>query len=206
MGRDLEDTAFETQGRTIDLAPPFRRITILGAVSDAVGEEVTLHRDDLPALAEKHDVSIDPAWGPGKIVQELFEKLVEGTIEQPTFVCDFPREVSPLARPHRDDPGLTEHFDLVVAGLELVTAFSELTDPIEQRAKFELQQQMREVFGEETHPMDEDFLRALEHGMPPAGGLGLGVDRLLMLLTGADSLRDLIMFPAHRPEGSTAPE
>ena len=139
-------------------------------------------------------------WGPGKIVQELFEKLVEGTIEQPTFVCDFPREVSPLARPHRDDPGLTEHFDLVAAGLELVTAFSELTDPIEQRAKFELQQQMKEVFGDEVHPFDEDFLRALEHGMPPVGGLGMGIDRTLLLLTDAPSLRDLIMFPSHRPE------
>jgi len=200
MGRDVDDLRLTTQGREIDLTPPFRRITILGAVSDAVGEPVTLDRHDLPALADRHDVPIDPAWGPGKIVQELFEKLVEGTIEQPTFVCDFPREVSPLARPHREDAGLTEHFDLVAAGLELVTAFSELTDPIEQRAKFELQQEMKAVFGDETHPMDEDFLRALEHGMPPAGGLGMGVDRLLMLLTDAPSLRDLIMFPAHRPE------
>jgi len=206
MDRDPEVTTLQTQGLTIDLAPPFRRITVLGAVSDAVGETVSLDRDDLPDLAHRHGVSIDPVWGPGKIVQELFEKLVEGTIEHPTFVCDFPREVSPLARPHRDDPGLTEHFDLVAAGLELVTAFSELTDPIEQRAKFELQQQMREVFGDETHPMDEDFLRALEHGMPPAGGLGMGVDRLLMLLTGAESLRDLIMFPAHRPEGTSPAE
>ena len=206
MGRDADTLQIEYRGRVIDLTPPFRRITILGAVSDATGETVTLDRDDLPALAERHAVSLDPVWGPGKIVQELFEKLVEDLIEQPTFVCDFPREVSPLARPHRDDPGLTEHFDLVAGGLELVTAFSELTDPIEQRAKFELQQQMRVVFGEETHPMDEEFLRALEHGMPPAGGLGMGVDRLLMLLTDAPSLRDLIMFPALRPEGSGSPE
>ena len=151
-------------------------------------------------MAARHDVHVDDAWGPGKIVQELFEKLVERTIERPTFVCDFPREVSPLARPHRDDPGLTEHFDLVVGGLELVTAFSELTDPIEQRAKFELQQQMKDALGDEAHPLDEEFLRALEHGMPPAGGLGMGIDRLLMLLTDAPSLRDLIMFPSHRPE------
>ena len=113
----------------------------------------------------------------------------------------FPGEVSPLARPHRDDPGLTEHFDLVAGGLELVTAFSELTDPDEQRAKFELQQQMKEVLGDEDAPLDEEFLRALEHGMPPAGGLGMGIDRLLLLLTDAPSLRDLIMFPAQRPEG-----
>ena len=161
---------------------------------------MTLDHPDLLGIAERHGVSVDDAWGPGKIVQELFEKLVEGTIEAPTFVCDFPREVSPLARPHRDDPGLTEHFDLVAAGVELVTAFSELTDPIEQRAKFELQQQMKEVLGDEVHPFDEDFLRALEHGMPPAGGLGMGIDRLLLLLTDAGSLRDLIMYPSQRPE------
>ena len=143
---------------------------------------------------------LDGAWGPGKVVQELFEKLVEETIWEPTFVCDFPREVSPLARPHRDDPGLTEHFDLVAGAVELVTAFSELTDPDEQRAKFELQQALRAAGDEEAHPLDEDFLRALEHGMPPTGGLGMGVDRLLMVLTDAPSLRDLIMFPSQRPE------
>ncbi|MGZ8623507.1 MAG: lysine--tRNA ligase [Actinomycetota bacterium] len=200
MGRDPEDLRIPVRGRTIDLTPPFARLTILGSVSDATGEPVTLDHPDLLGIAERHGVSVDDAWGPGKIVQELFEKLVEGTIEAPTFVCDFPREVSPLARPHRDDPGLTEHFDLVAAGVELVTAFSELTDPIEQRAKFELQQQMKEVLGDEVHPFDEDFLRALEHGMPPAGGLGMGIDRLLLLLTDAGSLRDLIMFPSQRPE------
>jgi lysyl-tRNA synthetase, class II len=200
MGRDPEDLQLPARGRTVDLTPPFARVTILGSVSEATGREITLDRGDLREIAERHDVHVDDAWGPGKIVQELFEKLVEGSIERPTFVCDFPREVSPLARPHRDNPGLTEHFDLVCAGTELVTAFSELTDPIEQRAKFELQQQMKEVLGDEAHPMDEDFLRALEHGMPPTGGLGMGVDRLLLLLTDAPSLRDLIMFPSHRPE------
>jgi lysyl-tRNA synthetase class 2 len=183
----------------IDLAEPFERITVLGAVSTAVGEEVTLEHPDLRGLAAAHDVPVDDAWGPGKVVQELFEKLVEGAIVQPTFVCDFPREVSPLARPHRTNPGLTEHFDLVAAGVELVTAFSELTDPDEQRAKFQLQQDMKAVLGDEVHPFDEEFLRALEHGMPPAGGMGMGVDRLLLLLLDAQSLRDLIMYPAQRP-------
>jgi len=200
MGRDPDDLRLTVRGREIDLSPPFARVTILGSVSEAVGEPITLGHADLRGVAERHDVYVDPAWGPGKIVQELFEKLVESTIERPTFVCDFPREVSPLARPHRDDPGLTEHFDLVAAGVELVTAYSELTDPIEQRAKFELQQQMKETLGDEVHPFDEDFLRALEHGMPPVGGLGMGVDRLLLLLTDAPSLRDLIMFPSQRPE------
>jgi lysyl-tRNA synthetase class 2 len=201
MDRDPDDLEISSRGRSIDLSPPFRRATMLELVSAATGEEVGLDRPDLRALAERHDVPVDDLWGPGKIVQELFEKLVEDTIVEPTFVCDFPREVSPLARPHRSDPDLTEHFDLVIGGIELVTAFSELTDPIEQRAKFELQQRLRAAGVEETHPLDEDFLRALEHGMPPVGGLGLGIDRLLMLLTDAPSLRDLIMFPAHRPAG-----
>jgi len=198
-GRDADDLTVTSRGRSIDLGPPFRRATMLELVSAATGEAVTLDRDDLRGLAERHEVSVDDLWGPGKIVQELFEKLVEDEIVEPTFVKDFPREVSPLARPHRDDPRLTEHFDLVIGGIELVTAFSELTDPIEQRAKFELQQQLKAAGVEETHPLDEEFLRALEHGMPPAGGLGLGIDRLLMLLTDAPSLRDLIMFPSHRP-------
>jgi len=191
---------FPFRGRELDLGRPWRRVTILGSVSEAVGEEVTLERADLGELADRHDVYVDPGWGPGKIVQELFEKLVEESLFEPTFVCDFPREVSPLARPHRDHPGLTEHFDLVIGGLELATAFSELTDPVEQRAKFEAQAAARAAGDEEAHPLDEDFLRAIEHGMPPAGGIGIGIDRVLILLTDAASIRDLILFPHVRPE------
>ena len=116
VGRDPDDLTVTSRGRTVDLGPPFRRPTMLELVSDATGEEVTLDRPDLRELADRHDVPVDDLWGPGKIVQELFEKLVEETLVEPTFVCDFPREVSPLARPHRDDPRLTEHFDLVVGG------------------------------------------------------------------------------------------
>jgi lysyl-tRNA synthetase class 2 len=200
MGRAEDDLTIPWKGQEIDLAPPFRRLEMLAAVSAATGEVITLDRTDLGAIAERHGVAVDGSWGPGKIVVELFDEVVEQTILEPTFVCDFPREVSPLARPHRTDPNLTEHFDLVIGGVELVTAFSELTDPLEQREKFELQQRLKAAGVEETHPLDEEFLRALEHGMPPAGGLGLGIDRLLMVLTDASSLRDLIMFPAHRPE------
>jgi len=200
MGREPGRLTIPWRGREVDLGPPFRRLSMLDAVSSATGEQITLDRTDLRAIAERHGVPVDDAWGPGKIVVELFEKLVEQTIVEPTFICDFPREVSPLARPHRSNSDLTEHFDLVIGGVELVTAFSELTDPLEQRAKFELQQQLKAAGVEETHPLDEDFLRALEHGMPPAGGLGLGIDRLIMLLTDAPSLRDLIMFPTQRPE------
>jgi lysyl-tRNA synthetase class 2 len=183
----------------IDLGGEWRRITVLGGVSEAVGEEVTLDRPDLAELTERHDLPVDPSWPPGKLVLELFEKLVEPGLIQPTFVTDFPRDVSPLARPHRDDPSLTEHVDPVIGGMELGTGYSELTDPDEQRAKFTLQQMARDAGEEETHPFDEDFLRALEHGMPPAGGLGIGVDRLLMLLTDAPSVREVVLFPLHRP-------
>ena len=193
---------FTFRERTLDLTPPFRRVTVLGAVSDATGEEVTLDRPDLAELAGRHGVPVDPAWKTGKIVLEIFEKLAEHTFFEPTFVCDFPREVSPLARPHRDDPALTEHFDVIVGGIELGTAFSELTDPIEQRAKFDEQMEERLAGDEEAHPLDEDFMMALEHGMPPTGGIGIGIDRLLMVLTDAPSLRDLILFPHHRPESS----
>jgi lysyl-tRNA synthetase, class II len=191
---------FPVRGRDLDLTPPWRRITVLGSVSEAVGEEITLERSDLAGLAERQGVRVDPAWGPGKLVQEMFEKLVEETLFDPTFVCDFPQEVSPLSRVHRDNPGLTEHFDLVMAGIELATAFSELTDPDEQRARFEAQAQAKAEGEEEAHPLDEDFIRALEHGMPPAGGIGIGVDRLLMILLDVPSIRDVILFPQMRPE------
>ncbi|HKE53334.1 MAG TPA: lysine--tRNA ligase [Actinomycetota bacterium] len=187
------------RGHDIDLGGEWERVTVLGSVSEVVGVEVALDRPDLATIAGRHDVPVEPGWPNGKIALELFEKLVEPTLIQPTFVCDFPREVSPLARPHRDDPRLTEHVDPVIGGMELGTGYSELTDPDEQRAKFLLQQQAREAGEEETHPFDEDFLTALEHGMPPAGGLGLGIDRLLMLLTDVSSIREVILFPLHRP-------
>jgi lysyl-tRNA synthetase class 2 len=191
---------FEYQGREINLEGNWPRITVLGSVAEATGEDIALDRPDLDQVARKHDIDVRPTWGPGKIVLELYEKLVEGTLWDPTFVCDFPREVSPLARPHRTDPGVVEHYDLIMAGMELIPAYSELSDPDEQRRSFEIQRAAREKGEEETHPLDEDFLTALEHGMPPAGGLGLGLDRLLMILADVPSIRDVILFPAHRPE------
>ncbi len=162
LTRDLvRETALAVRGTTVvpfrdrelDLGGEWKRITVLGSVSEAAGEEVTLDRPDLAALAERHDVHVDPAWGPGKVALEMYEKLVEPTLFEPTFVMDFPREVSPLARPHRDDPALTEHVDPVIGGVELGTAYSELTDPEEQRAKFELQRQQRAAGDEEAHPV-----------------------------------------------------
>jgi lysyl-tRNA synthetase class 2 len=188
------------RGRTIDFSKAWGRTTVLGSVSEAAGTEVTLGRPGLADLARGHGVHVDPAWGPGKVVLEMYEKLVQPELFEPTFVMDFPREVSPLARPHRDDPSLTEHVDPVVGGMELGSAYSELTDPVEQRAKFELQRRAKLAGDEEAHPFDEDFVEALEFGMPPAGGLGLGIDRLLILLTDVESIRDLILFPHHRPQ------
>jgi lysyl-tRNA synthetase class 2 len=151
-------------------------------------------------VAETSGVGVDPDWEAGHLLLEVFEKLVEPTILQPTFVKDFPREVSPLARPHRSSPGMTEQFDLIIGGMEIGPAYSELTDPDEQRARFEDQQRARALGDEEAHPFDEDFLRALEHGMPPAGGIGIGIDRLAMVLGNRPSLRDVLLFPHLRPE------
>jgi lysyl-tRNA synthetase class 2 len=172
-------------------------------VSEKVGDEITLERPDLAQIATGHGIEVDDAWGPGKLVYELYEKLVEEDLWGPVFVCDIPREVSPLARPHRSSPGVVEHFDLVLCGTELVPGYSELSDPDEQRRSFEMQAEARAHGEEETHPMDEDFLTALEHGMPPAGGMGLGVDRLVMILADAPNLREVILFPHHRPAETT---
>jgi lysyl-tRNA synthetase, class II len=191
---------FEYRGRELNLEGDWRRITVLGSVAEATGEDISLDRPDLADIARRHGIDVHPTWGPGKVVLELFEKLVEREIWDPTFVCDFPREVSPLARPHRSEPGVVEHYDLVVAGMEIIPAYSELSDPDEQRRSFEIQQEARRKGEEETHPLDEDFLVALEHGMPPAGGLGLGIDRVVMILADVPSIRDVILFPALRPE------
>jgi lysyl-tRNA synthetase class 2 len=192
---------FAFRGGEIDLARPWHRRTLHEVVSEAVGRKITpdTPAEELRSIADDRGVGYDPKWPPGKLVAELFEKLVEPNLIEPAIVKDFPREVSPLARPHRDDPRLTEHFDLVMGGTELAPAYSELTDPDEQRARFELQQEQRAAGDEEAHPYDEDFVVALEHGMPPAGGLGLGIDRLLMILTDAPSLREVIVFPTLRP-------
>jgi lysyl-tRNA synthetase class 2 len=194
--------AYSWRGTEVDLARPWVRVTMHAAVAEATGREITLDTpsEELQGIADEREVGYDPAWPAGKLVVEMFEKLVEPNLVEPTMVKDFPREVSPLARPHRDDSRVTEHFDLIMGGVEIVPAYSELTDPDEQRARFEMQRAQAAAGDEEAHPFDEEFLVALEHGMPPAGGMGLGVDRLLMVLTDAPSLREVILFPALRPE------
>jgi lysyl-tRNA synthetase class 2 len=193
---------FTYRGTEIDLDAPWPRHTVIELVSEAVDEEVSLDVsvEHLRSLAERHGIAPHESWGAGKLILELFEKLVEENLVAPTIVKDFPREVSPLARPHRDDPRLTEHFDLIMGGVEIAPAYSELADPDEQRLRFEEQREQRAAGEEEAHPFDEEFLVALEHGMPPAGGLGVGVDRLLVILADAPSIREVILFPALRPE------
>jgi lysyl-tRNA synthetase class 2 len=204
VAREVLGTTDHTyQGRAMPLGGPFRRARLIELASEAIGEKLDL---DMPAeqaraIAEAHDVPTDPAWGTGKVVVEIYEKHVEGKLFEPTFVMDFPRETSPLARAHRDDPRFTEHFDLVIAGMEIGPAYSELNDPIDQRARFEAQARARAAGDEEAMTVDEDFLRALEYGMPPTGGLGFGIDRFAMILADVPSIREVILFPLMRPEG-----
>ena len=188
------------EGVDIDLFAEWRSLPIHEAVSTALGEHVTADTgvDELRGYADKHDVALKPDWTAGEIVLELFEKLAEHTIIQPTFVRDYPIEVRPLARQHRDDPRLTEAWDLYIGGVEVAVAFSELADPVEQRRRLTEQSLAAAKGNPEAMQLDEDFLRALEYGMPPTGGLGLGVDRLVMLLTGK-GIRETILFPLLKP-------
>jgi lysyl-tRNA synthetase class 2 len=173
-GRPLESSY---QGESINLTPPFRRERMADLVLEHTGREAV-----------------------GEELNELFEEHVEPRLRQPTFVLDYPVEISPLARPREDDPRFVERFELIMLGREYANAFTELTDPVDQRRRFEAQAALREAGNVEAHPMDEDFLRAVEHGLPPCGGLGMGIDRLVMLLTDQPSIRDVILFPVMKAE------
>ncbi len=194
-------TVPDGQGGEIDLEQPWRDATLHGLVSAAVGTTVDADTPlaEVVALAAAHEVVLQPGWDAGEVVLELYEKLVEHTLLQPTFVRDYPVSARPLARDHRDDPRLAEAWDLVVAGTELATGYSELVDPVEQRRRL-TEQSIKAAGGDpEAMQLDEDFLRALEYGMPPTGGQGMGIDRLVMLLTG-QPVRETILFPLLRPE------
>jgi lysyl-tRNA synthetase class 2 len=157
-------------------------------------------RAAVSGLAEALEVPVAADQGPGKITTELFDRLVEPSLVQPTFVHDFPTEVSPLSKQRPDDPDTVERFELFVGGLEIANGFSELNDPAEQGRRFEAQRQSREQGDDEAHLMDEDYITALEYGLPPTGGEGVGIDRLTMLLTDSHSIRDVILFPLMRPQ------
>jgi len=192
----------------ISLAPPFRRLELReaarAAASTRLGVEVAAaelrDRAAAAALAARLGLEVTPEMGPGMITMEIFERLCESDLVQPTFVSGFPTEVSPLSKQRPDDPETVERFELYVAGMEIANAFSELNDPAEQRRRFEAQLEARAAGHEDAHALDEDYLRALEYGMPPAAGEGIGIDRLVMLLTNSHSIRDVILFPLMRPK------
>jgi lysyl-tRNA synthetase class 2 len=204
VARDLLGTTVLTyQSRPLDLTPPWRRATMTELVAETTGHRVDVHTDRAELarlLVETGAPPPDPAWGPGKLLAEYYEKTTETGLWGPVFVTDFPAEVSPLARRHRAEPDLVERFEPVVAGRELGNAFSELVDPDDQRARFAEQAARHAAGDEEAMVVDEEYLRALEHGLPPTGGLGLGIDRLAMLFSDAANIREVIAFPTLRPE------
>jgi lysyl-tRNA synthetase class 2 len=196
----LGTTRITYQGKAIDLTPPWRRVTMRDAILEHTGVDIEAHRD-LEALwrvARERDLPVGkkPTWG--KMVEEIFSACVEPTLIQPTFVLDFPVEVSPLAKKKPDAPHLVERFEFFIGTLECGNAFSELNDPLDQRERFEAQRRDAAAGDEEAHPLDEDFLTAVEHGMPPTGGLGFGIDRMVMLFTDQPSIREVILFPQLR--------
>ncbi len=188
-------------GEEIDFSPPWKRLTMREAIQQYTGRDLQgLSEDDLRRAARELHVEVAPADGVGKIIDEIFSEKVEPNLVQPTFILDYPIEMSPLAKRHRNGEDVVERFEAICNGHEICNAFSELNDPLDQRARFEEQMRARARGEDEIQPLDEDFLRALEYGMPPTAGLGIGVDRLTMLLTGQESIRDVIFFPQMRPE------
>ncbi|MEO7572073.1 MAG: lysine--tRNA ligase [Acidimicrobiales bacterium] len=189
-------------GRDLDLTTPWRRATLTELVEEHAGVHVDVRMpvEDLRRIAEEHGVEVKADYGPGKLILEIYEKTTEAELWGPVFVVDYPKEVSPLARDHRELPDMVERFEAIVAGRELLNAFSELVDPDEQRARFEAQAASKAAGDDEAMVVDEDYLRALEYGLPPTAGLGIGIDRLVMLLTDTASIRDVVLFPTLRPE------
>ena len=192
----------EYQGTAIDLSGTWPSIPMTKVVSSALGEDVDLDTDieRLRSLCAAHGIEVKPGWGAGKLIAELYDEVGEPSIVNPTFVCDYPVEVSPLAKRCEDDPRLTHRFELVIAGHEYGNAFSELNDPVDQSERFHAEIAERDAGDDEAMQYDADYIRALEYGMPPAGGIGIGIDRVVMLLTGSTSIRDVLLFPHMKPE------
>jgi lysyl-tRNA synthetase class 2 len=201
-------------GHEISLRPPYHRLRLREGAREAASARLgqTVSDGDLrdraraAGIAGHLGVELEPGWGAGKITTEIFEKLLEGSLVDPVFVYDFPTEVSPLSKQKPDDPDTVERFELYIGGFEVANAFSELNDPAEQRRRFEAQLRDRQGGNQEAHAMDEDYIRALEYGMPPTAGEGIGIDRLVMLLTDSPSIRDVILFPLMRPRAGRGPE
>ena len=202
----LGRTAITYQGREVDLTPPWRRATLEELIAEHAGVEVDLSMgvEHLRRVASGLGVPFEPWYGPGKLILEIYEKTTESELWGPVFVCDYPQEVSPLARQHRSKPGYVERFEPIIAGREIGNAFSELADPDDQRARFEDQEREKALGDDEAMTVDWDYLRALELGLPPTGGLGLGIDRLVMLYADVANIKEVLLFPALRPEDRAA--
>src|SRR4051812_28235200 len=196
------DTVLELRGERIDLADAWPRATMVDLIREHAGVELNPSMDvvDARKVLDGLGLSYKDDWGAGRLTHEVYDQVVEPKLVRPTFVLDHPRETSPLARAHRDDPNLVERFEVVVNGNELANAYSELNDPIDQRGRFEAEARARAAGDAEAGTVDEDYLRALEFGLPPTGGMGLGIDRLTMLLAGVSSIREVILFPTLKPE------
>jgi lysyl-tRNA synthetase class 2 len=192
--------AIRPDGTEVEISGVWREETVHGALSAALGATVTpdTSEDELRKFAAQHGIELQPRWGPAHVLLELYEHLVEAVTMEPTFYRDFPVEVAPLTRQHRDDPRLAEKWDLVAFGTEIATAYSELVDPVEERARLTAQSLLAAGGDPEAMQLDEDFLRALEYGMPPSGGMGMGIDRMLIMLTGA-AVRETVLFPLVKP-------
>ncbi|MFQ6676229.1 MAG: lysine--tRNA ligase [Fidelibacterota bacterium] len=201
-GEAVNLTGVEVDGNTVDLTPPYRRISYMEALSGAVDEDLSgAGEKKLRSLCRKHGVEVEDGAHLGRLYEVLMAQLVEPGLMEPTFIVDYPKAISPLAKVHRSgDPDLVERFELFIGGRELANAFTELNDPIDQRERFRAQAELRKRGDEQAQTVDEEFLRAVEVGMPPTGGVGVGIDRLVMLLTGQRSIKDVILFPAMRPE------
>lgn len=197
----LGTTKVKVGEREIDFKAPYRRVTILDAIHEHTGIDVSgMNEEELRATCKSLGIEVDDTMGKGKLIDELFGEKCEGSYIQPTFITDYPKEMSPLTKEHRTNPLLTERFELMVNGKELANAYSELNDPIDQRERFEDQLRLSEKGDDEAMFIDADFLRALEYGMPPTSGMGIGMDRLVMLLTGQESIQEVLLFPQMRPE------
>ncbi|MFS0836411.1 lysine--tRNA ligase [Paenibacillus sp. 1P03SA] len=198
----LGTTTVQYQGHEVNLAPSWKRISMVDAIKEVVGVDFSVHmsNEEAQRLAKEHKVPVEPHMTFGHIVNQFFETFVEETLIQPTFIYGHPLEISPLAKKNPEDPRFTDRFELFIVAREHANAFTELNDPIDQRQRFEAQLLEREHGNDEAHEMDDDFIRALEYGMPPTGGLGIGIDRLVMLLTNAPSIRDVLLFPHMREQ------
>ena len=197
----LGTTKVKVGEREIDFKAPYRRVTMLDAIHEHTGIDVSgMNEEELRATCKSLGIEVDDTMGKGKLIDELFGEKCEGSYIQPTFITDYPKEMSPLTKEHRTNPLLTERFELMVNGKELANAYSELNDPIDQRERFEDQLRLSEKGDDEAMFIDHDFLRALEYGMPPTSGMGIGMDRLVMLLTGQESIQEVLLFPQMRPE------